>query len=51
MPNIPENEPELISRISRKAAFSRYQWTVLALLLILNFLVLIAAIIVVLIIT
>jgi hypothetical protein len=51
LPTIPENEPELIRRISRKASFSRYQWSVLALLFFLNLLVLIAALIIVLIIT
>jgi len=51
LPNIPEEEPEVIRRIARKASFSRYQWSVLALLFFLNLLVLIAALIIVLIIT
>lgn len=51
LPSIPEEEPEVIKRIARKASFNRYQWSVLALLLFLNLLVLIVAIVIILIIT
>lgn len=51
LPNIPEKEPEIVRRVSRFASFTRFQWLVLGLLVLLVIGVFIAGILVMILLT